>query len=158
MKDEVTSNLYERIVAQMPEAVIFADRDGLIRLWNRGAEVVFGYAAAEVVGKSLDIIIPDDLRARHWDGYRQAVSAGRTRLGDRALPTKAVRKARQQIYVELSFAVIRSEAGAVIGALAVGRNITEKYGQDKALRRRLAELEKANAALSQHSSSGDVPG
>jgi PAS domain S-box-containing protein len=157
MKDEVASSLYERIVAQMPEAVIFADRDGLIRLWNRGAEVVFGYAAAEVVGKSLDIIIPDDLREKHWDGYRQAVSAGRTRLGDRALPTKAVRKEGQKIYVELSFAVIRSEAGAVIGALAVGRNITEKYAQDKALQRRLAELEKANAARSQHSKSGDGP-
>jgi PAS domain S-box-containing protein len=130
----------------MPEAVVFADPDGIIQLWNRGAEVLFGYAAAEAVGRSLDIIIPEDLRARHWEGYQNAIAAGRTRLGARALPTRAVRKDRETIYVELSFAIVQTEAGAPAGALAVGRNITDRYAQDKALRRRLVELEAAATA------------
>ncbi len=73
---ELVGTLCERILAAMPEAVVCADRDGIIRLWNRGAEVVFGYAAVDAVGQSLDIIIPDDLRARHWEGYQQAIAAG----------------------------------------------------------------------------------
>lgn len=148
MTGESASHLYERLVAQMPEAVIFADCEGRIRVWNRGAEVVFGYPAAEVMGKSLDLIIPDELRQRHWEGYHRAVSEGRTRLRGRALPTKAVRKDGQKIYVELSFAIVPGEAGTTVGSLAVGREITEKYLQDKAQRQRLAALEAEFAARS----------
>jgi PAS domain S-box-containing protein len=146
MDSHVGQILCERIVAQMPEAVIWADREGIIQLWNRGAESVFGYTAAEAVGQSLDLIIPDDLRDRHWTGYHRAIAAGRTRLGARALPTRALRKGGERIYVELSFAVIHDEAEAAIGALAVGRDITERHGKDRELRRRLAELEARMAA------------
>jgi PAS domain S-box-containing protein len=139
------SDLCERIVAQVPEAVVFADRDGIIRLWNPGAEALFGYPAADAVGQSLDLIIPEDLRARHWEGYQAAIAAGRTRLGGRALPTRAQRKGGQTIYVELSFAVIPGGAGPPAGALAVGRDITDRYLRDKALRKRLAALEDAAA-------------
>jgi PAS domain S-box-containing protein len=148
--------LCERIVAQMPEAVIVADREGVIQLWNRGAESVFGYTAAEAVGQSLDIIIPDDLRARHWEGYQTAITTGRTRLGTRALPTRAVRKGGDKIYVELSFAVIHDEAEAAVGALAVGRNITERHVKDRELRRRLAELETGTAAPAPAPPAGEV--
>ncbi len=135
------AELCERIVAQIPEAVILADRDGRIRLWNRGAETVFGHRAADVVGTSLDIIIPEELRDRHWQAYELAVSAGRTRLGTRFLPTKAIRKDGATIYVELSFAILLDENGATVGALGVARDITERYKQQKADRKRLAELE-----------------
>lgn len=141
MNTDSTTELCERLIAQMPEAVVFADPEGRIRLWNRGAEILFGHGAAEAVGENLDIIIPQELRARHWEGYHRAIAAGETRLGTRALPTKAVRKTGETIYVELSFAVIHGEAGTVLGALAVGRNITERYVQDRTRRRRLAELE-----------------
>jgi PAS domain S-box-containing protein len=142
MMSNVDTELCQRIVAQMPEAVILADRTGRIRLWNRGAEALFGHSLVEAMGQSLDIIIPEDLRQRHWDGYHRAVSSGRTRLGDRALPTKAVRKDGTTVYVELSFTIVLDETGATIGALAVARNITERYTDDKALRRRLAALER----------------
>lgn len=138
--------LCERLIAEMPEAVIFADPEGRIRLWNRGAEILFGYTAAEAAGQSLDIIIPEDLRERHWTGYRRAIREGRTRLGPRALPTRAVRRGGEKIYVELSFAVIGADVRTPIGALAVGRNITERYVQDRALRGRLAELQESLAA------------
>jgi PAS domain S-box-containing protein len=157
MQSEAASDLYQRIVAQMPEAVILADRNGRIRLWNRGAEVMFGHPAAEVMGKNLDIIIPDDLRQRHWEGYHRAMSAGHTRMGDRALPTRAVRKDGQKIYVELSFAIVQGETGETIGALAVGRNITERYTRDKAMRRRLATLEQDVAARASLAGSGEEP-
>jgi PAS domain S-box-containing protein len=140
----------------MPEAVILADDAGRIRLWNRGAEVLFGFPAAEVMGQSLDIIIPEDLRQRHWDGYHRAMSAGRTRLGDRALPTKAIRKDGTTIYVELGFTIVTDETGATVGALAVGRNITERYTQDKTLRRRLAALERDVATRAAHAGSGEA--
>ncbi len=146
---DLAADLYKRIVAQMPEAVILADHDGRISLWNRGAEVTFGHTSADVIGKSLDIIIPEHLRQRHWEAYHRAMAAGHTRLGDRALPTKAIRKDGTTIYVELSFAIVLDETGAAIGALGVGRNITERYRQDKSLRQRLAALEQevANRAL-----------
>ena len=153
---EFAPDLYQRLISQMPEAVIFADCDGLIRVWNRGAEVVFGFPAVEVMGKSLDIIIPDELRKRHWDGYHRAVSERRTRLGGRALPTKAVRKDGQKIYVELSFAIVLGETGTTVGSLAVGRDITEKFLQDKAQRRRLAALEEEIAARSPQASPGNA--
>ena len=141
MTNDLAATVCDRIVAQMSEAVILADPAGRVILWNRGAEVLFGHPAAEAMGQSLDLIIPEDLRARHWDGYHRAVAAGHTHLGGRAVPTRAVRKDGATIYVELSFAIVRDEAGAVIGALAVGRDITERYTQDKARRRRLAALE-----------------
>ncbi len=141
MTSQVVADLHERLIDQMPEAVILADHEGRIQLWNCGAERLFGHGAADVVGASLDIIIPEELRARHWEGYHRAMRAGQTRLGPRALPTKAVRKSGETIYVELSFAIIRSEAGTPLGALAVGRDITERYRQERGRRQRLAELE-----------------
>ena len=156
MTKDLAANVCDWIVGQMSEAVILADRAGRVMLWNRGAEVLFGHPAAEAMGQSLDIIIPEELRARHWDGYHRAVSAGHTQLGDRALPTKAVRKDGTTIYVELSFAVVLDETGAAVGALAVGRNITERYVQDKALRRRLAALEHEVATRSKHGGSAEA--
>lgn len=154
MTSDIDTTLCERIVAQMPEAVILSDRDGRIRLWNRGAEVMFGHAAEDVAGKSLDIIIPEDLRQRHWEGYHRAMADGRTRSGDRPLPTRALRKDGTTIYVELSFAIVLDETGTAIGALAVGRDITEKYARDRAQRRRLAALEEEVAARSRRAGPG----
>lgn len=149
MTRDSEGELCGRIVAQIPEAVILADRDGRIRLWNRGAETVFGHRAADVVGTSLDIIIPEGLRDRHWQAYELAVSAGRTRLGTRFLPTKAIRKDGATIYVELSFAILLDENGATVGALGVARDITKRYKQQKAERKRLAELEEEIRVRSQ---------
>mgnify|MGYP001766155574 CR=1 FL=1 len=155
MNHDLAANVYARVVTQMPEAVILADREGRIRLWNRGAEVLFGHSSADVEGKSLDIIIPEYLRKRHWEGYHRAIAAGHTRSRDRALPTKALRKDGTTIYVELSFAIVLDDTGATIGALAVGRNITERFRQDKSLRQRLSALEQALAARTPHAGSAD---
>jgi PAS domain S-box-containing protein len=85
-------HLCQELVKCAADAVIFADCDGRIRLWNPGSEAIFGHAAREVIGESLDIIIPERLRRAHWDDYARALAAGHTLHGRRALPTRALHK------------------------------------------------------------------
>ena len=130
----------EVLVEQAPDAMILADRDGLIRFWNAAAERVFGHAAEDAIGKSLDIIIPERFREAHWLGYERAMAAGDTKYRGRALPTRSERNG-EPIYVELSFAIVRDERGEVAGALCQARDITERFFEERALRARLRELE-----------------
>ena len=116
--------MYQAIVEQAAEAIIFADRDGTIRIWNRGAERLFGHSAEEALGKNLDLIIPERLRAAHWAGFGQAIDAGETRYAGRVMRTRSVHKNGGKLYVELSFGVIRGPDGAVAGAFAIGREST----------------------------------
>jgi len=132
LRDKASQDLYQVLVENAADAIIFADRDGLIRLWNPGSEALFGYAAAEVIGESLDIIIPERLRRAHWDGYRRALAAGHTMHGRQALPTRSMRKNGDRLYVELSFSVVKDAQGAIIGAMAIGRDITARYLKERA--------------------------
>jgi len=140
--EDAKLNLFQAIVEQAPDAIIFADRDGVIQVWNHGAGTVFGYAADEVLGKSLDVIIPERLRHAHWEGFRRAIDTGQTKYGNRVLTTRSVHKNGSKLYVDLSFGLVRDGAGAVTGALAVGRDCTARYLSEGTLRARLAELEK----------------
>jgi PAS domain S-box-containing protein len=123
----MTPELANAIVEQCPDAMIFADREGVIRLWNRAAEALFGYSAAEVLGTSLDVIIPERLRGAHWAGYRRAISTGETKYRNQVLTTRSARKDGAKLYVELSFALVRDADGRVTGALATARDGTERY-------------------------------
>ena len=136
--------LFRRIVEEMPDAVIFADRQGAIRLWNRGAETMFGYSAGEATGQSLDLIIPERFRARHWAGYRQVMATGVTSYGDRLLAVPATRKDGQRISIEFSIALLKDEHGEVIGAAAVVRDVTARWQAERELRDRLTALEKSS--------------
>ena len=139
--DNAHLNLFQNIVERALDAIIFADRDGAIRIWNRGAETLFGYSAAEVLGDSLDVIIPERLRSAHWEAFRRAIDTGRTKYGDRVLTTRSVHKNGTKLYVDLSFGLVSDETGAVVGAFAIGRDCTARYLADAALRARVAELE-----------------
>ena len=134
--------LFEAIVEQTPEAIIFADCDGWVQVWNRGAEAVFGFSAAEVIGCSLDVIIPERFRRAHWEGFRQAIASGCTQHGSHVRTTRATHKLGHRLYVDLSFGLVTNAAGSVIGSVAVGRECSERYLSVKALRERLAELER----------------
>ena len=123
----MSPELLKAIVEQCPDAMIFADREGAIRLWNRAAEALFGHSAAEVLGTSLDVIIPERLRAAHWAGYRRAIAAGETKYGSRVLTTRSARKDGGKLYVELCFALVKDRNGMVAGALATARDGTERY-------------------------------
>jgi PAS domain S-box-containing protein len=124
----------------MSEALIFADTKGIIQTWNPGAEVLFGYPAEEAIGKSLDIIIPEKLRKAHWDGYNRAVSSGETKYGRRTMITRAIHRNGEQIYVDMSFAVVKNRAGEPTGSVAVASDANQRYLEEKKLRRQLSEL------------------
>jgi PAS domain S-box-containing protein len=134
--------LSRRIVEEAPDSIIFSDREGTIRLWNAGAEAVFGWRADEAVGRSLDLIVPEKQRGRHWEGYRAVMATGVTRYGrGELLKVPAIRKDGRRISVEFSILLPRDAAGEVLGAAAILRDVTERWEQDRALRQRLAALE-----------------
>jgi PAS domain S-box-containing protein len=139
--DKATAMLCRAIVEATSDAVIFADREGSIRLWNRGAELLFGYTAAEAIGQSLDLIIPERLRRAHWDAYDRALRTGATKYTDRVLTTRSMRKDGRKLYVDLGFGLVKDATGAVTGAFATGRDCTERYLADGALKARVRELE-----------------
>ncbi|MEN9476751.1 MAG: hypothetical protein RLZZ300_892 [Pseudomonadota bacterium] len=131
---QTDSPLAERVLACMMEAVIHADRQGLIALWNPAAETMFGFSAAEAIGQSLDIIIPERLREAHWRGFHAAIASGRTRLNGRPTVTRALHKSGATLYVEMSFAMVCATSGEVIGSVAVARDATERVQREKAAR------------------------
>ncbi len=147
-------SLYEAIVEQASDAIILADREGAVQVWNRGAETIFGYTAAEALGRSLDLIIPERFRRAHWEGFRNAMDSGRTKYANRVLTTRSAHKDGRKVYVDLSFAILKGPDGAVIGALAIGRDCTSRYQADSALRARVLELEKQLASASKQASGG----
>jgi PAS domain S-box-containing protein len=126
--------LHRAIIEQALEAIIFADRNGIIRLWNRGAEIVFGYAAAEAVGTSLDLIVPERFRKAHNEGFRKAIESGMTRNDGRVLTTRAQNKFGSRLYVDVSFRLVKDESGAVLGAVAIGRDVTARHLEEVARR------------------------
>ena len=124
--------LFRAIVDQAPVSIILADRDGVIRAWNRASEALFGFAAAEVLGRSLDVIIPERLREAHWKGYDRSLASGETKYAGRVMTTRAAHKDGRRLYVDFSFGMLKDASGAVVGAMAVGRDATERYLAQKA--------------------------
>ena len=134
MSPQTSSDLAERILEQMAEAVVYADRSGLIERWNAGATAVFGFGADEALGRSLDLIIPEPLRAAHWRGYDAAMASGTLRLAGRATLTRGLHQSGLKLYVEMSFSLVRDGAGIVVGSVAVARDVTERVNREKAAR------------------------
>ena len=134
-------SLEMRIVQAAPDAIIVADAAGKIRLWNAGAERLFGYSAAEALAQPLDIIIPEAQRKRHWDGYRHVMQTGATKYGTQLLRVPAIRKDGSRFSIAFTVGLLKNDAGAVEGIFAVMRDDTERWETEKALRKRLAEIE-----------------
>jgi len=132
------------IVEQMADAMIYSDKEGIIRGWNAAAEAVFGYAKADAIGQSLDLIIPEHLRDAHWAGFNRAMESGKTRLAGHAAITRSLTRSKGTIYVEMSFAVVSDGNGKVIGSVAVARDATQRREKERALRERVEMLEKLN--------------
>ena len=129
------------IVEATSDAVIFADREGVIRLWNRGAQLIFGYSPEEALGQSLDIIIPERLRNAHWEAFDRSLQSGQTKYTDRVLTTRSMHKTGSKLYVDLGFGLVRDASGVVTGAFATGRDCTARYLSDAELKARVRALE-----------------
>src|SRR5262249_7951931 len=118
------------------------DRDGAIRFWNAGAERIFGFTEAHAVGQSLDLIIPERFRARHWAGWRRVMASGHSRYsaGD-LLAVPAVRQDGATISVEFTIHLLPDASTELIGIAATLRDVTTRYEEMRELRQRLREQE-----------------
>jgi PAS domain S-box-containing protein len=123
--------LAEWILEQTTDALVYADRDGTIVRWNQAAFSLFGYSAAEALGQSLDLIIPERLRAVHWTGFDSAMASGSTRLAGRPALTRAAHKDGKKLFVEMTFAVVKDQAGTVVGSVAIARDVTERVQRER---------------------------
>jgi len=133
--------MYQRIVEDNPIAILFADRDGKIRFWNAGAEAMFGYTAEEALGQSLDLIVPERQRDRHWEGWARVMASGVTKYGRDALAVPATRKDGSRISIEFNIILLRAPTGELLGAAAMVQDVTVRWQQQKEMNARLAALE-----------------
>jgi PAS domain S-box-containing protein len=130
---------YRTLVHKTSDAIVYADSEGRIAFWNKGAERIFGFGASEAIGKSLDIIIPEDLRKRHWDGYKKTVGTGKTRYSAGALlAVPALRKDGARISVEFTILPFRDRRGRILGIAATLRDVTKQFEELKVLRKEAA--------------------
>lgn len=134
-------SLCESIVEQSPIAIIVGDREGIVRLWNAGAQTMFGWSTEEAIGKSMDMIIPEKHRPRHWEGYDRVMGTGVTKYGRNLLAVPALTKDGRRISIEFNVVLLKDAEQRVLGIAATMQDVTARWERDKTLRARLAELE-----------------
>ena len=136
--------LEQAVLSTSSDAIIAADKEGKIFFWNAGAERIFGHTSADALGQSLDIIIPNRLRQRHWDGYRQVMKNGESRygLGD-VLAVPGIAKDGSRISLEFTIIPLRDQTGELIGLAAIMRDVTKRFEELRALKQKLIESTKA---------------
>jgi len=133
----------DAILSARADAIVAADREGAIRFWNPGAERMFGFTRAEAIGQSLDIIIPTRLQKRHWDGYRRVMESGESRYGQAdVLAVPGIAKDGRELSIEFTIIPLREESRGVIGLAAVLRDVTERFNETRALKRKIVEMTK----------------
>jgi PAS domain S-box-containing protein len=142
---------YQQLVNAIGDAVVISDKSGAITLWNPAAERMFGFTPEEALGQSLDLIIPERLRGRHWEGYEKTMATGQTRYGNDVLRVPAVHKDGRALSIAFTVALLYSDASEnadgnadgreLTGIVAVIRDETARFQEDRNLRKRIAELE-----------------
>ncbi len=136
---DILPGLGDALLNSASDAIIATDREGLITFWNPGAERIFGFAAAEAAGRSLDLIIPENLRARHWEGFRHTMATGTSRYGHGdLLSVPGLTRDGRRISVEFTIVMLRDDAGEVTGTVAVMRDVTKRFEELRELKRQLA--------------------
>jgi len=138
----IPAALGEALLYSASDAIIATDREGKITFWNPGAERIFGFTAADANGQSLDLIIPENLRARHWSGFRHTMETGTNRYGHGdLLSVPGLTKEGARISVEFTILLLRDGTQAVNGTVAVMRDVTKRFEEVRELKRRLAEAD-----------------
>lgn len=113
---------FEAMLRGIGDALIYADREGIIRWWNPGAETLFGFTREEAEGASLDIMIPEKIRAAHWQGFHSAVETGVSKYYGKVMRTRGIHKTHGKVYIELSLNLVKNPAGEVLGSIAMARS------------------------------------
>ena len=137
----------KQLVASIGDAVVVSDANGVIVLWNAGAERMFGHSEAEALGKTLDIITPERLRQRHWEGYDKSMATGTTKYGNDLLRVPAIHKDGRTMSIAFSVAMLFEADGKVGSIVAIIRDETIRFAEDRALRKRVTELEAQVTAI-----------
>jgi PAS domain S-box-containing protein len=141
VNETLPGGFLERLAADCPDGVIYADAAGKIRFWNRSATRIFGYEAIDALGQTLDLIVPERLRARHWEGYERVMAGGESRYGEGdVLAVPAMRKDGSRISIEFTVLPVRDNAGVMLGIAAFLRDTTARFEELRALRREIATL------------------
>lgn len=136
MSQSAQSDIYRPIIEQIADAIIYSDSEGIIRVWNAAAMEIFGYTKDEAIGQSLDLIIPERLRAAHWAGFNRAMERGMTQHAGRATVTRALTRDGGSVFVEMSFAVVTDGDGKAMGSVAMARDVTKRHRAEQLLRGR----------------------
>ena len=137
-----------QLVTAIGDAIVVTDASGAITFWNPAAERVFGYTESEALGQSMDLIIPERLRKRHWDGYHQTMRTGITKYGSDLLKVPAAHKDGRALSIAFTVALLAGADGKPVAIAAVIRDETSRFNEERSLRKRLAELEAQRAASS----------
>jgi PAS domain S-box-containing protein len=135
---------FEALIQSAGDAIVAAGMDGSILLWNRAAERIFGYTEQEALGHSLDLIIPERLQTRHWEGYRRVMQTGETRYGTEVLRVPAMHKDGRRLSIAFTVALLYAPTQEIQAIAAIIRDETHRWEEERALRKRIAELEAKN--------------
>ncbi|MDA8412226.1 MAG: PAS domain S-box protein [Desulfobacteraceae bacterium] len=138
--------LLKQLIDDAPDAILVSDLKGIIRFWNSGAEQMFGHTAAEAIGQSLDLIIPENLRSRHWEGYWRVMASGETKYKTGLLSSPGIRKDGSRVSLEFSMVLLHDEEGQMQGCGSVMRDVTERWKKEKELKERLNACESKTTA------------
>ncbi|MGF6276198.1 PAS domain S-box-containing protein [Massilia sp. UYP11] len=136
---------FQQLLQALGDGVIVCDAQGDITFWNAAATRIFGFTESEAIGKSLDLIVPQRQRQRHWDGYHKTMATGETRYGADVLRVPAVHKDDKPLSIAFTVALLHGPDGEVSAIVAVVRDETERWGEERKLRARLAQLETTQA-------------
>lgn len=132
---------FAQLVARAGDGIVVSDPQGAIVVWNQAAERIFGFTEAEALGQSLDLITPERHRQRHWAGYDKTMRTGETRYGADVLRVPALHKDGRPLSIAFTVGLMFDADDKVTGITAVIRDETQKWNEERQMRRRLAELE-----------------
>jgi PAS domain S-box-containing protein len=132
---------YRQLLTAIGDGVVVADADGKIIFWNPGAERIFGFAESEAIGQTLDLIVPERQRQRHWEGYDKTMQTGQTRYGNDLLRVPALHKEGHPLSIAFTVAMLHAADGKVSAIVAIVRDETKRWTEERDLRRRIGELE-----------------
>ena len=133
--------LLKQLLEYAPDAILISDKNGIIQYWNIGAAHLFGHTSSEAVGQSLDLIIPENLRSRHWEGYTRIMASGDTKYKTNLLSSPGIRKDGTRISLEFSIVLLHDESNLLVGCASIMRDVSEAWKKEKELKKRLTACE-----------------